>query len=301
MARTLSVNTNGRPICNKVFDLPIGPQMTAWALVLALSCLHPAWGQSPMSQKRLQREKDHLTAMDQNKDGKLDPSEVSRIYKKRVTEAAEKAGLDATQPIPLDALFAALGGENSSGGGSGGAGGPSPANSMQPGNQDEQLEKLAVSTLRQHDKNEDGKLTGDEWKNLKDPKSGDKDSDGSLTKDEIKVWLASNDASRRNNRTGGGGSGGSSSSGSGGGSSSGSSSGSASAFDGKKSYRIKTAVEKLPGGLPDWFRKNDANADGQIEMSEYASDWSEDKAAEFDRYDKNGDGIIIASECLKAG
>jgi Ca2+-binding EF-hand superfamily protein len=61
-----------------------------------------------------------------------------------------------------------------------------------------------------------------------------------------------------------------------------------------------TPIERLPKGLPDWFTAKDADGDGQVSMAEFAADWTPAKVAEFSRYDLNGDGIITASECLKA-
>jgi hypothetical protein len=63
--------------------------------------------------------------------------------------------------------------------------------------------------------------------------------------------------------------------------------------------RFRTAAELLPDGLPDWFRKQDANGDGQISMAEYAKNWTEAKVAEYGKWDLNGDGVIEPSEALK--
>jgi Ca2+-binding EF-hand superfamily protein len=65
-----------------------------------------------------------------------------------------------------------------------------------------------------------------------------------------------------------------------------------------KPYRTLTATERLPKGLPDWFARNDLDADGQIMLSEYLTSPSETLVAEFVKYDTNGDGIITAAECL---
>jgi hypothetical protein len=67
----------------------------------------------------------------------------------------------------------------------------------------------------------------------------------------------------------------------------------------RKSNRFLTAAERLPEGLPDWFTDKDEDGDGQVSMAEFASDWTPQKAAEFSRYDLNGDGLITAQECLK--
>lgn len=54
--------------------------------------------------------------------------------------------------------------------------------------------------------------------------------------------------------------------------------------------------------LPDWFIQLDADQDGQVQMSEFASgdEWTDEKLDEFLAYDANGDGIIVADECFKA-
>ena len=39
---------------------------------------------------------------------------------------------------------------------------------------------------------------------------------------------------------------------------------------------------------------------GQILMSEYAASWTDSTAAEFAKYDLNGDGFITPKECLDA-
>jgi hypothetical protein len=67
----------------------------------------------------------------------------------------------------------------------------------------------------------------------------------------------------------------------------------------RKSGRFLSARERLPKGLPSWFIEKDTNGDGQITMDEYTPVWTPDKAAEFDRYDLNHDGIITAEEVLK--
>jgi hypothetical protein len=66
--------------------------------------------------------------------------------------------------------------------------------------------------------------------------------------------------------------------------------------DKRHSYRFTPADERLPSGLPSWFKDKDTNSDGQIEMSEYARSWTNSTAADFQRYDLNGDGIITAKE-----
>ncbi len=66
--------------------------------------------------------------------------------------------------------------------------------------------------------------------------------------------------------------------------------------DKRHSYRFTPADERLPSGLPSWFKGKDKNGDGQIEMSEYAHSWTNSTAADFQRYDLNGDGVVTAKE-----
>jgi hypothetical protein len=69
---------------------------------------------------------------------------------------------------------------------------------------------------------------------------------------------------------------------------------------GPKSGRFLTPHERLSKDLPDWFREKDTNGDGQVDMAEYASEWTAALVEEFNRYDLNHDGVITQAECLKA-
>lgn len=51
---------------------------------------------------------------------------------------------------------------------------------------------------------------------------------------------------------------------------------------------------------PLWFKERDSDMDGQIQMREFADDWSEDKIAEFRYWDLNDDGLLTAEEVLDA-
>src|SRR6185369_17684753 len=70
--------------------------------------------------------------------------------------------------------------------------------------------------------------------------------------------------------------------------------------DKRHSYRFSRAADKLPTGLPSWFKSRDTNGDGQVTMSEYSHSMSESVVSEFRRYDLNDDGIITAKEAAKA-
>ena len=78
--------------------------------------------------------------------------------------------------------------------------------------------------------------------------------------------------------------------------------GSSAVASGRKSYRVASATERLSTfeGLPEWFARSDADGDGQVRMSEYATSWSDDVVADFTQFDLNGDGIVTPKECLNA-
>ncbi|MFI4873910.1 MAG: hypothetical protein ACIALR_01135, partial [Blastopirellula sp. JB062] len=137
------------------------------------------------------------------------------------------------------------------------------------------IRENAKSLLKQHDKNGNGYLEKEEWFK-KDLGNYDKNRDGKISVDELASRI-----SRFANRQ----------------------SFSSNQSDGLKieTYRFLSPIERLPKGLPDWFNSNDANEDGQIQMSEYSTAWSDSKASEFARYDLNGDGYITPKEALEGG
>ncbi len=55
---------------------------------------------------------------------------------------------------------------------------------------------------------------------------------------------------------------------------------------------------RLPPGLPDWFRKRDADGDGQLTLGEYAEPGSGSADKEFASYDRNHDGLVTPREVL---
>lgn len=56
----------------------------------------------------------------------------------------------------------------------------------------------------------------------------------------------------------------------------------------------------VPRELPSWFVEKDVNSDGQVQMSEFAQEWTEERLDEFARLDLNQDGMIVPDECLQA-
>jgi Ca2+-binding EF-hand superfamily protein len=64
-----------------------------------------------------------------------------------------------------------------------------------------------------------------------------------------------------------------------------------------RTYRFTPGRERLPSsGLPSWFKSRDKNGDGQVAMSEYSRTWSVRTVNEFRRYDRDGDGMVTAGE-----
>jgi hypothetical protein len=64
----------------------------------------------------------------------------------------------------------------------------------------------------------------------------------------------------------------------------------------RKTYRFTPAEDRLPNGLPSWFKSRDRNKDGQVAMSEYRSSWTASAVRDFTRLDANGDGVITPKE-----
>ncbi|MBC8354593.1 MAG: EF-hand domain-containing protein [Planctomycetes bacterium] len=192
----------------------------------------------------------------------------------------------------------------------------------------------AEERFRRYDSNRDGildkaELARGRWSD--DPFVYDRNHDGKLTLPEMAVRYARRreaDAANRSTQTagnsndprsgrggdrggfgrggfGGGGEEGRSffsrrDSGGGGGGQQPTAASSSSTADSRKSYRVKTVTERLPKGLPDWFARDDANADGQVAMYEYAKSWSDSVLKEFGQFDLNHDSVITPSEALAA-
>jgi subtilisin-like proprotein convertase family protein/Ca2+-binding EF-hand superfamily protein len=63
---------------------------------------------------------------------------------------------------------------------------------------------------------------------------------------------------------------------------------------------LQEEVGGLIEGLPSWFYELDVNRDGQIEMSEFATEWTEQKLAEFALLDTNGDALLTETEVIRS-
>jgi len=171
----------------------------------------------------------------------------------------------------------------------------------------DKVRRYAEGLIKQYDKNKNGVLDKDEWDRLRDRYGkADTNRDGALTLAEVTVHISNYSKSSSSSSSGSSSSSRYSSKSRGSSSSRDSSSRYSRSYsrrgsDSKKeedpkTYRFKTAAERLPKGLPSWWEKSDADQDGQIKMSEFTSSWTYDKVEEFKQYDPNRDGVITPSE-----
>ncbi len=260
-----------------------------------------------------------LERFDRNQNGRLDPEEVdgrSRAFLQRFAP-----GVDVSRPVPLEVLKqrmqVANGESMRSASSPGAAANGDDVEPLVPGfGEDETVDapvpgfgslaeffnvKVVESDLaetreafRRYDRDGNGLLDAREMRRgrwFDDPTAYDQNRDGKLSERELAIRYArrriseaknpqasqtddrSDDArqqvdERKNN-------------------------------DGPTSYRFKTAHERLPEGLPAWFREQDADQDGQISMFEFVSSRQPEAASEFAQFDRNGDGLIVADELLE--
>ncbi|KAA5543237.1 EF-hand domain-containing protein [Roseiconus nitratireducens] len=154
----------------------------------------------------------------------------------------------------------------------------------------------ASQTLRRYDRNRDSVLTENELSSRMsgNPMDFDRNKDGRLTERELAVRYArrresieaSRDEERERRRRGRDRDGESEVE-------------MPDVYNGRRSYR-PTEGKELPEGLPGFFTDKDANQDGQVDMSEFASKWDDAAVKEFFRSDLNRDGIITAREAVQA-
>jgi subtilisin-like proprotein convertase family protein/Ca2+-binding EF-hand superfamily protein len=69
-------------------------------------------------------------------------------------------------------------------------------------------------------------------------------------------------------------------------------------------YSFLSALQDEAGeqlkGLPSWFYELDADRDGQVAMSEFATEWTAEKLEEFAALDTNDDGFLAVSEVVQS-
>jgi Ca2+-binding EF-hand superfamily protein len=170
-------------------------------------------------------------------------------------------------------------------GGASSNGSSSRSSSNKDPEKEEKIRRFAEAMFARSDRNHNGVLEREEWREMRVAQGADRNGDGRITKEELTARLVeysgrrSRDEDRDSSRSG-----------------SSSESGSSDSNGRTRSYRFSTATERLIEGLPDWFSRYDVNRDGQVAMAEYSSYWSESKAREFLSYDRNGDGLITQRE-----
>ena len=65
-------------------------------------------------------------------------------------------------------------------------------------------------------------------------------------------------------------------------------------------HQMQEEAGDLTEGLPGWFYELDENADGQVAMHEFTTEWSIAKREEFEALDTNGDGLLTETEILQS-
>ncbi len=63
---------------------------------------------------------------------------------------------------------------------------------------------------------------------------------------------------------------------------------------------LQEEAGQLSEGIPGWFFELDEDRDRQVSMSEFTSDWTEDKMNEFASLDLNSDGLLTTDEVARS-
>ena len=167
--------------------------------------------------------------------------------------------------------------------------------------------KEAEDRMKRYDSNKDGQLSADELKSGRwsdDPLQYDRNRNGSLDKSELAVRYANRRVNEKakeeakndsRSRRGGDSNGWNRSD-----NQTEDKNESAPRFGDAKSYRSMVTAKDKASGLPDFFARSDANADGQVTMNEFSSSWTQETLEEFQKWDLNRDGIILPRECVAA-
>ena len=59
---------------------------------------------------------------------------------------------------------------------------------------------------------------------------------------------------------------------------------------------LQDEAQSVAEGLPAWFYEADANRDGQVAVSEFTDEWTDEKFAQFKQLDADGDGLLTTAE-----
>jgi hypothetical protein len=160
----------------------------------------------------------------------------------------------------------------------------------------DRISKQASDLIRKHDTNGNHILEGDELKLLGMSRGADKNGDQKVTKNELVAFYTPRPSSAASTSSASTPAPTSPSSPSTAGSSGEKPIGGETrklVNNTRRSYRFKSVKERLKS----WrFASRDANGDGQVAMNEYSRSWSDRTAAEFQRYDRDNDGMITPDE-----
>jgi Ca2+-binding EF-hand superfamily protein len=244
-----------------------------------------------------------LRQLDVNRDGLLDTEELSEQARPVLERAVRAMGGDLRKGIAVEGVEEAV----------------AAAVSKQSLPADPRTRQLTDELMRQFDADGDGRITREEWKSLEETtgwkgggghRKADFDYDEQIAPAELALWITMQDPVNRGGdpkgpkgpppAPPGSPSGAPSARPPAAGTSTRSNAPPASPWEGRRSYRFLPPSERLPKGLPDWFAQKDINRDGQVMMAEYATQWTNDTAEEFQKQDLNNDGVITSEECLKA-
>lgn len=276
---------------------------------------------------------DMLRRFDRNGNNMIDPDEVqgpAQFFLQRL--AQNNPEIDLKKPVPIDKLVGEMDRMRGGRGGESDDGEEAASNEPKllvpdfslksepepiPGfgvgsslfnvKVEERDLKEAEDRMKRYDANKDGQLSADELKSGRwsdDPLQYDRNRNGSLDKSELAMRYANRRVNEQNkeqakndsrSRRGG------------------ESNGwnrsdnqpedkneTAPRFGDAKSYRSTATAKDRTSGLPDFFARSDANADGQVTMNEFSSSWSQETLEEFQKWDLNRDGIILPRECVAA-
>jgi Ca2+-binding EF-hand superfamily protein len=230
---------------------------------------------------------------DRNRDNKLSKSEMAMRYAQRRTVRGTSSSTASSGRSSSSSSSRTTGRSSSSSGG------------------DSRMAGMISGLMRRYDKDGNGVLSKEEAGSSSMLAGADLNKDGKITQDELSKAVTSRfgggdrrggDSSSRGSffsrRDSSGESSSSGRSSSRGGSTR--SGGTTTVSNERLSYRFKTALERLPEGLPPWFSQNDGDADGQVAMAEFSTSWSNRTLADFRQFDLNLDGIVTSTECLQA-
>lgn len=135
----------------------------------------------------------------------------------------------------------------------------------------------ARALLRKYDADGDRVLQEAEWRKIRGkPERADANGDGQITLDELTARVGKRRVEREAEAKKG--------------------IGKRDDPSPRRSYRLRSASEALPDGLPGWFADRDRNGDGQVAMHEYSRSWSDATARRFTRLDTDDDGLISPAE-----